>query len=204
MTLPEPPALELARGASVAIEPLSRSEDGGEPALATRVELFDDGDHLIVRFDCDDPEPRATHRERDAPLWEEEVVELFIAPGEATPTSYFEFEVNPLGALFDARVDSPFGDRRGMVVDRSWDCPSLDWSASRRDDATGWGARLALPWRSLSAFAPEVRPEIWRINLFRIDRPAVGRAEFSAWSPTFVSPADFHRPERFGFLRRVG
>jgi hypothetical protein len=47
-------------------------------------------------------------------------------------------------------------------------------------------------------------PARWRLNIFRIDRPPGGEAEFSAWSPTFVLPADFHRPARFGFLDRVG
>lgn len=193
-----PPRLRLARGAPVAIE-LVRAVDGGPPALATRATLLDDGERLAVDFDCDDPEPWATQRARDAPLWEEEVVELFLAPGAAPPERYFEFELNPLGALFDGAVRSPRGDRRGMTVDAGWNCAGIEWSAARR--AGGWRARLAVPWRALAGAQP---PRLWRANLYRVDRPPRAPAEFSAWSPTLALPADFHRPRRFGFLRRVG
>ena len=41
------------------------------------------------------------------------------------PSVYYEFEVNPLGALFDARVESPDGRRDTMRVDVSWNCPGF-------------------------------------------------------------------------------
>lgn len=196
------PELRLAPGVPVAIDALVRAEDGGRPALATRVELVDDGAALHVRFDCDDPEPWSSLVARDAPLWQEEVVELFVAAGAATPTRYFEFEVNPAGALFDAAVVSPHGDRREMRVDPGWNCAGLEWSAELRDDRSGWRARLVVPWRSLDP--NDRRERIWRANFFRIDRPRGASPEFSAWSPTGVRPADFHRPIAFGILARVG
>lgn len=62
---------------------------------------------LLVRFDCVDLEPWATLAGRDEPLWQEEVVELFLAAGEADPATYVELEVNPLGALFDGLIANP-------------------------------------------------------------------------------------------------
>jgi hypothetical protein len=194
-----PPRLALAAGAPAALD-LVRATDGGAPALATRVELVDEDARLRVRFDCDDPEPWATIRADDGDLWTEEVVELFLAPGAATPLRYFELELNPLGARFDARVDCPFGDRRGLVADRSWSCRGLEASTSRRSG--GWTAELAIPWASLGDAAEHA--STWRINLFRIERRPGPEAEHSAWSPTFVEPADFHRPARFGFVTRLG
>ena len=201
---PGPPELRLEPGESATLR-LVRAEDGAAPDLATRVALTDHGERLEIRFDCDDPAPWATLRERDAPLWEEEVVEVFLAPGGATPLRYFELEVNPLGALFDAVVDSPHGDRREWKVDRSWSCADLAWSASLRDDGSGWSARLALPWNALASRSTDRALDVWRANFYRIDRPLRSRdarSEFSAWSPTLATPADFHRPARFGFLRR--
>ena len=201
MTLPR---IRLVRGAAVTIERLSRAEDGAAPALATRVELLDDGWNLHVRFDCDDPEPWSTLTARDAPLWQEEVVELFVAPGAETPRRYAELELNPAGALFDALVDSPHGDRNGMRVDRDWSCAGLVTEARLRADGSGWSARFVLPWRALAGDAEPALASIWRANFFRIDRPRNAPAEFSAWSPTGIRPADFHRPARFGILERVG
>jgi len=198
------PRIRLLKGVASTIERLSRAEDGGAPALATRVELLDDGENLDVRFDCDDPEPWSTLTARDAPLWQEEVVELFVAPGAETPRRYVELELNPAGALFDAVVDSPRGDRNGMHVDLDWSCAGLETKVLSRPDGSGWSARFVVPWRALAGHADLARATTWRANFFRIDRPRDAPAEFSAWSPTGVRPADFHRPARFGILERVG
>ena len=51
---------------------------------------------------------------------------MFLAT-EDPPRVYYEFEVNPLGALFDARVDIPRADARAtMRVDATWNCPGLE------------------------------------------------------------------------------
>jgi hypothetical protein len=181
-----------------ALPALVRADGRGLAGHATRVRLYHDGASLHVRYDCVDADVWATHTRRDAPLWEEEVVELFLAPGAGDPVSYFEFEVNPLGAVFDAIVSNPRGDRRGMTVDADWDCPGLDAGAAIAPAGNGWSAWLSVPW---AAVAPPGAPlEEWRANFYRIERPRGGIAEFSCWSPTRTEPADFHRPARFGRL----
>ncbi|HLF56659.1 MAG TPA: carbohydrate-binding family 9-like protein [Thermoanaerobaculia bacterium] len=195
-----PPICRLATGSWQPLANLVRATDGRAPRLATRVALHDDGDRLRVRFDCDDPEPWAKIAERDGDLWTEEVVELFVAPGLATPRRYLELELNPIGASFDAELDSPHGDRRALALDRTWTCDGLETMVGRWSG--GWTAELAMPWRSLAR--GEDPPADWRLNLFRIDRPGAGEPEFSAWSPTLVEPPEFHLPARFGFLHRLG
>jgi len=194
------PVVRLRRGRSTRLAALRDATDGRSPRLATAVELLDDGEALHVRFRAVDPAAWATHREHDADLWSEEVFELFVAPGRPVPTRYFEIEMNPLGTLFDASVESPHGDRRAMRVDRSWSCDGL--LAESRVDREGelWSGSLVVPWRSIG---PSQEAD-WRLNLYRIDRPPDESPEFSAWSPTLVSPADFHRPARFGRLERLG
>lgn len=197
--IPPPPTCRLRRGRPAACDELVRSTDGGAPRLATRLVLLDDGERLLVRFECEAPAPWATHRRRDSPLWEEEVVEVFVAPGEPTPLRYFELELNPLGAVFDAVVDNPRGDRRGLRADPAWDCPELETRCAL-DPARGlWHAEIALPWRAVG----DANEKRWRLNAFRVDRPRGREPELSAWSPTFARPADFHRPARFGFVTRI-
>ncbi len=125
-------------------------------------------------------------------------MELFIAPGEDDPPNYFEFEISPNGALFDARVHNPTSQRSDMVVDVTWNCAGIRWYAERRDDAGCWWAALAIPWQAVKPRG--ALPTVWRANLFRIDRPRSGRPEFSCWSPTETDPADFHKPAFFGLL----
>ncbi|MCZ7651406.1 MAG: carbohydrate-binding family 9-like protein [Thermoanaerobaculia bacterium] len=184
---------------------LARTEDGGLPVQATAVRLGWDPGALWARFDCDDSHPWATLAARDAPLWQEETVELFLAAGVGDPETYVEIEVNPLGALFDALVENPGLERAALATDTAFDWPGIRWAAGRRSG--GWWAALALPWAGLP---PEAGgplsgpPAALRANLYRIDRPPGTPAEHSAWSPTLVAPADFHRPRRFGRLAVSG
>ncbi len=160
-----------------------------------------DEEALHVRFDCEDRDAWGTFRKRDEPLWQEEVVEVFLAPGEDDPVRYAEFEVSPLGVVFDAWVHNPTSIRKDMTADVAWDCPGLRWAAGRGDHLEDWWAELAIPWQGVAT----ERPRLWRANFYRIDRPRDGGyivdTEFSAWSPTLARPADFHKPGRFGVLQ---
>ena len=179
---------------------LRRAEDGEAPGQATAVRLACDATSLLVRFDCEDRDIWATHVVRDAPLWEEEVVEIFIAPGTDDPREYVEIEVNPLGAIFDARVMNPDGRRDTMSIDTSWNAAGLSLAVSRPTPGA-WRVDIEIPWADLCAGVP---PRFWRANFFRIDRPRAGAHEFSSWSPTYAVPADFHKPACFGRLALDG
>lgn len=197
MTRWAPPVCRLRPGGRVDLGPFVRAEDGGRPKWGTRAGLAWEEDRLVVRFECEDADAWGELAVRDAPLWTEEVVELFVAPGEADPRRYFELELSPKGVVFDAIVNSPHGDRRDLAVDSSWDCPGLRSSVESIGRGQTWRAEISIPWASLGA----PPPPRWRLNLYRIERPRDGEPpEYSAWSPTLVRPADFHLPARFGHL----
>jgi len=177
--------------------PFVDARTGRPPRLTTALRLGARNGALCVRFDGRDEGVVATHTSRDAPLWEEDVFEVFLAPGEEPPRLYFELEVNPLGALFDARVASPDLNRATMRADSSWTCPGFAAHVTRGPGR--WSASLRIPLAELASGRP---PRTWRANFYRIDRGAID--EFSAWSPTFADPPDFHVPERFGLLRLEG
>ncbi|MEM7050983.1 MAG: carbohydrate-binding family 9-like protein [Acidobacteriota bacterium] len=177
--------------------------DGSGPAKEqTSVRLVWDPEALWIRFDCEDKDAWSTFQRRDDPLWEEEAVEVFLAAGEDVPKRYFELQISPLGVLFDAVVDNPRGDRRGMVTDPAWDCEGIHWAAGPAALRQDWWAVVRLPWSGLLP-ANQPRPSIWRANFFRIERPRRRPDELSAWSSPGTDPPDFHRPERFGSLRLV-
>lgn len=182
--------------ARVAAVTLMRCEDGAPPSQATSVRLAYHAKALLIRFDCRDRDIWATHTERDAPLWEEEVVEVFLAPGAGLPAEYVEIEVNPLGTIFDARVANPHGRRDSMRVDATWDAPGLVAAVDRATPGS-WRVDLTIPWGALCDGPP---PRVWRGNLFRVERPRDGDAELCCWSPTLTLPADFHKPACFGTM----
>jgi cellulose/xylan binding protein with CBM9 domain len=171
---------------------LRDSTGGGPPRLATSVRVGSRNGCLLVRFDGRDAGVVATYTRRDEPLWKEDVFEVFLSPSE-DPKVYYEFEVNPLGALFDARVESPEGRRTTMTVDVSWNCPGF--GARVRVQPGRWSALLTIP---LSLMDPAGKARRWHANFYRIDRGPAD--EYSAWQPTMADPPDFHIPARFGQL----
>ncbi len=172
-----------------------RATDGSTPRQGTSLAAMWDDHALTLVFSGADDRVVATHRQHDAPLYQEDVVEAFLAPHQRS--EYFELEVNPLGTIFDARIVSPDGVRATMQADLSWTCARL-FAAVRRID--GWfDTVMRIPFASLERSTP-VDGEEWRANFFRIDRHPEGD-EYSAWCPTMKIPADFHVVSAFGTLR---
>lgn len=179
--------------------PLRRSHDASPARLATLVHLFRDEERLYVLYSGVDASILATRLGRDEPLWEEDVLEIFVAPERIT--RYFEIEVSPLGTLCDAVIDSPDGQRATMRPDFSWDSPGT-WAAIRRvrrgrESLWRFETLLAIPFADLQVPTP-VAGERWRANFYRIDRDAALGDEYCAWRPTGKNPPDFHVPESFG------
>lgn len=70
----------------------------GERAVHdTRAAVLWDDEHLYVGYWVEEPIVRAAFTERDAPIWHENDVELFIAGQDA----YYEFEINALGTIYE-------------------------------------------------------------------------------------------------------
>ncbi len=177
---PEIPALELRDTVA-----------GALPRQATSVRLGWTPDEWRVLFHCADTNAWATLTDRDAPLYEEEVVEVFLDPyGDLA--SYFEIEVNPLNAVLDLALRR---NRSGYLKDFAWQCEGLRTAVQRTPET--WTAELAIPFRSVASDPPQPGA-CWRANFLRIDRPTGAPRELSAWSPTGLGT--FHVPERFGTI----
>jgi len=173
--------------------------DGSGPAgQQTRARVCYDAQALYVHFDCDDRDIWGTCTQRNDPIYDEEVVEVFLGPGEADLVHYFEFEISPNGVLFDARIYNPTSERTELEWDESWNCPGIRWQAVRDDAANQWSAAIAIPWAGVAP--PGDLPKVWRANFYRIERPRDAAPEFSCWSPTMTEPADFHKSAYFGVL----
>jgi hypothetical protein len=171
---------------------LRRATDGNAPRMATTLALWWDEEYLNALFTGDDDEVLASFFNHDEPLYEEDVVELFLAPAE--PSRYFEIEVNPLGTTFDSLIHNPDDRRDTMSADLSWTCEGL-FAATRRTPHH-FATIIRIPFASLGT-TPK-RGDTWLGNAFRIDRSQTHGSEFSAWSPTLRDPADFHVTAAFG------
>ncbi len=170
---------------------------GHAPKQNTEVRsLWNDTEWRLL-YRIHDTHTWATMTKRDANLYEEEVVEVFLDPiGDLQ--SYFEIELNPLGTVLDLVLRK---NRSGYKGDIAWNCEGLRTLV--RKHADGWTAEMAIPFASVTN-APPVIGSRWRANFYRIDRPtrdgSVPR-ELTAWSPP-LRP-NFHTPEKFGIVEFV-
>lgn len=173
------------------------------PLSKSDVRLLWDEQALHIRFDLEDLDIVTTLTERDAPVWEEDVAEIFLKPF-ADESDYYEINVSPRGTLYDSWIVKR-GARAHKVWSR-WNNPDIrveteirgtpnDWTV--RDE--GYTVQASIPFASLPSLrgrcpAPGDR---WRMNLARYDYSVhlpSGR-ELSASSP--LTEVNFHRHEEW-------
>ena len=177
-----------------------------KPRLPTRVRCLWGQGNLYVGFDCRSPDVWAAKTQRDDALWYEPVVEVFLDP-DGRGESFFEFQVNPLGTIYDSYVANAVArdDWRRWC---RWNCDRLQVAVKidgtlndlSRPDA-GWSAELAIPFDSLArqTGAPPRTGTVWRANFCRYDYSAdLTAPELSCWAPAVEV---FDNPSCWGFLR---
>jgi len=184
---------------------LRMTDSGATPRLRTDVRALWDDTYLYVTFHCLDNDIWANMTEHDAPLWEEEVVEVFLDPAKLG-TAYFELVVNPLNVLTDVFVVNLGNRERVFQPLRAWECKGIlhavdvDGDPSNPDSVdTSWTVEMAIPFDQLVT-APNIPPKVgdtWRGNFYRIEQNAEGD-EYTAWSPT--GAINYHVSDAFGTI----
>lgn len=182
---------------------LVRNQDGAQPRFTTSVRLLWDQAYLYAGYRCEDTQIYGTMTERDDPLWEEEVVEIFV-DANRDQISYVEIEVSPLNTLLDLFVLNRSPHPARYLFD--WDSEGIRHAVyvdgdphQRETQDRSWSAELAIPWEDFLT-APRLPPAVgdkWRANLYRIDQ-FQGQEELYAWAPTRCET--FHVPQYFGEL----
>jgi hypothetical protein len=167
----------------------------GECLQKTWVSTCWDESFIHIQFFCEDQEILATLTDRNAKVWQEEAVEVFICPSEDMKV-YYEFQVSPLNVVRDVKVLNPNGLQEGCTFQGEWECLELQTNAYKTN--IGWNAEISIPFTGLGCSTPR-QGDTWRINFYRIDR--VPREEYSVWSVTRKDKAEFHRPFRFGYIQ---
>jgi len=176
------------------------SGDDAEPQTWGKL-LWDD-EALYVALFARDEDVWATFEDRDANLWDEEVLEVYIdASGDGR--NYLELQINPLGTVFDAVFEGP--TNRNLPRARAVDIAGLQSAVhvdgtinDGADTDRSWSAEIRIPFTSLPGVnAPPANADEWRVNFYRYDRSqGDDETRYFAWSP--VGGGTFHRPDRFG------
>ncbi len=171
-------------------EPLVDVVNGEKVEEPTQVRTCWNEEALYIQFECSDDYVVADLTQRDDPLYDQDVVEVFIDE-EGMGKRYLELEFSPLNVVFDAKVENKDGK---VIVNTDWDADGLE-----TDVFTEGNKRIYLIKLPFSNFekTPEEGTE-WRINFYRIDEDRNGKRHFQAWSPT--GAVDYHISSRFGTL----
>ena len=184
---------------------------GEPPRQKTTVRLLYDNMRLYVGFHALDRDIWGTLTGHDDPIYDEEVVEIFL-DSCGLLTTYLEFEVSPLNTGFDALIvnDAVVSGTQGRG-ERFQGFTAYDPQGFRHavhiqgkvnageGGAEFWECEMAIAFADLylGGRVPPAAGDRWRFNLYRIDGRAPALEE-TAFSPTGVS--DFHAPSRFGWL----
>ena len=130
----------------------------GDPAeLPTTVLLLYDDSNLYVAFEAHDPEePMAQMTQRDAPLWADDSVQIYIDSFHDRRSGYM-FMTNVLGTQMDGRLAED-----GTSNDNNWDAP---WASAGRRTEYGYSAEFSIPFSSIQ-YAAGI-DTTWGINFAR-------------------------------------
>ena len=180
--------------------------NGHQASQTTLVKLKYDDDYLYIDFECQQNPfwKENSYKEHNTEMWNQEVFELFIAEGEATPTRYLELEINANNALFVGWIDNPTKE----VPQKLTFVPYENAGITHGVKASGetWSGKMQIPWTLLGG-----KKETYRLNFYRIislqshSNPdwkcTPADCDFTCWSPSMSGATPrFHRPDAFGTL----
>ncbi|MDL2354351.1 MAG: carbohydrate-binding family 9-like protein [Pseudomonadota bacterium] len=195
------------------------------PRFKTRAKMLWDDDYLYLAIEMEEPDLWATLTERDAVIFQDNDIEVFIDPDGSTH-KYMELEVNALATAWDLLLIKPYRDGKNVAVN-GWDMHGLKVATSLRgtlnapgDRDGGWTAEIAIPWSALrESYRDASRPkagEQWRLNFSRVQwqtqavdgkyrkrvdaKTGQPLAEDNwVWSPQGL--VDMHYPEMWGVVQ---
>lgn len=123
-------------------------------------------------------------------LYQEDCVEMFLAPKPEERQRYFEIELGPRGHFFDLLVD-----RRNRTSDTRW---SSEAEIKTSVDLERHHVIIEVALRAPDLVAALHSGALLPMNLYRLEGAAP--RSYLAWSPTRTERPNFHVPQAFGSL----
>jgi len=171
---------------------------GSEVSLHSEARVMCDKINLYVLFVFEDPSVTFAYVNPDDILWDSgeklDLAELILQPGTNSQV-YYEFAVNPAGALLDSQVKWKRGQPTWNI---SWPDTHPQVAAGRLskdvNGIDGWCVEMAIPFDSID-FKPN-KGTIMKANFHRADVDLPGK--WLSWSPTLSR--SIHVPSKFGCL----
>lgn len=171
----------------------------------TKAKLLYSETGIYCLFNCEDDTLTATMQQDLMPLWEEDVVEVFLQP-DISQTNYFEYEISPLnyelpltifnsGGALNRWIPFQYPDdrktRHTVAVQGGEQLPGAS--------VKGWTAEFFIPYTLMKPVLEKspVSGSTWKGNLYRIDYDH--EREETLWA-LFKNNGNFHEYDNFGFF----
>lgn len=195
---------------SLKSEYFQHSVGGTDIDQRTLVSMKYDQEYLILEMTClDNPwVDQNYYKEHNEPLFNQEVFEVFIAQGEEAPEHYWEFQVNPNGAVFSGKVSNTYRSSQKFsmkMVDPT--AVGIEANIDKNSESELWKGVWKIP---LDLISDKTKPMIFRMNMYRIVSKTdhlnadwscnETNSVFACWNSTQAEKPSFHRPDYFGYL----
>jgi len=167
----------------------------------TRARLLWDDTHLYIAYEVEDTDIVAQFTERDAWVYRDDTVEIFLNVRPSQIAGYYAIEINVRGALMDYFcADAQYYIKRFQMEGLQTGI-QIDGTLNQREDRDrGWSVELAIPWENFSDMArvPQART-VLTANLNRWDGVEPNR-RLSVWADSRLERPHPHAPAQFGEL----
>lgn len=162
--------------------------------VAAKAQCCRDENGLWVRMEAQEAEIRATLTGPLEAICTDSCLEFFFAP-RTDDHRYFNFEFNPLGAMYLG-----FGGKRATRVRQIVKNPQSLFRPEPFFTETGWGIQFYIPLEFLRVYYPDYRFEgEAACNFYKCGDLTVV-PHYLAWAPLHCDTPDYHRQEDFGRL----
>ena len=183
--------------------PFQDAYNGSALPYKTEARVAWDQRHLYIAFECQDSDIFSEPKERDAKLWLQDAVEIFIDANQ-DGQDYLELQASPRGTIFDSyfprhrQGQADFNSGLKVAV-------AVQGTLNKRDDEDKrWIVEMALPFKDAKGRGkyelslPPKLGDVWRVNFLRVDVSKGRPQRAGAWSPPLSG--DFHTLASFGEL----
>lgn len=174
-----------------------------KPLTRTEGRVLWDDNYLYVGFMAYDKDIKSRLTNRDDPTCTEDVLEIFFKP-RADQFSYYNFEINALGTIYDALTHEKCVGENDHLHWAKWNLEGLKVGIEIKgtindsnDVDEYWSMEAAIPFAGLPTIEGRTPSpgDIWQFHLARYDYSVYlpGGVELS--SCTHLSEVNFHKSE---------
>ncbi|MBX2839615.1 MAG: carbohydrate-binding family 9-like protein [Gammaproteobacteria bacterium] len=148
-----------------------------KPRFWSKVKMGWDDEYFYVGALMEEPHVWGTITKKNAQMFEDNDFEIFIDP-DGDGLSYYEFEINALGTIWELSLPKPYKDGGKPVLGCNINglISAIGVSGTLNDPGDtdeGWSVTVAIPWAGLTQYhkqglSPPVVNAVWRVNFSRV------------------------------------